>query len=71
MTAVDNRLYNYGKWKVELGLNSLTKMKQWRNFTHDSLLATEKVVGHIHFTTYSEEIFISHFLLDYISAIIT
>ena len=35
--AVDNRLYSYG---------SLIKMKRWRNFTHDSLLATEKVVGH-------------------------
>ena len=33
-------------WKVKLGLNFLTKMKQWRNFTQDSLLATEKVVGH-------------------------
>ena len=45
VTAVDNRLYSYGKSK--LGLNSLTKMKRCHNFTHDSLLAIEKVVGHI------------------------
>ena len=33
-------------WKVELVLNSLTKMKRWRNFTHDGLLATAKIVVH-------------------------
>ena len=31
VTAVNNRLYNYG--------NSLTKIKRWCNFTHDGLLA--------------------------------
>ena len=44
VTAVNNRALQL--WKLELGLNSLTKMKQWRNFTHDGLLATEKIVGH-------------------------
>ena len=44
MTAV--KLSSLQYWKFELGLNSLTKMKQWRNFAHDGLLATEKIVGH-------------------------
>ena len=43
VTPVNNRLYSYGK------SNSLTKMKRWRNFTHDGLLATEKIVGHAYF----------------------
>ena len=45
VTAVNNRLYSYVELgiKVELGLNSLTKMKRWRNLTHDSILATEKI----------------------------
>ena len=55
-------------WKVELGLNSLTKMKRWRNFTQDGLLATEKIVGRVYFIACSEKKFISQFLLDYISA---
>ena len=44
VTAVNNFLYSYGKF--ELGLNSRTKMKRWRNFTQYGLLATEKIVGH-------------------------
>ena len=31
-------------WKTEYGLNFLTKMKRWRNFTYDSWLSTEKIV---------------------------
>ena len=45
VTAV--KLSSLQLWKVELGLNSLTKMKRWRNFTQDGLLATEKIVVHI------------------------
>ena len=25
---------------------SLTKMKRWRNFTHDGFIPTEEIVGH-------------------------
>ena len=51
-------------WKVELGLNSLTKMKRWRNFTHDSLLSTEKIVRYTVYCLsiwYNEKWFIYHF----------
>ena len=44
MTAV--KLSSLQLWKVELGLNSLTKMKRWRNFTQVGMFATEKIVGH-------------------------
>ena len=44
VTAV--KLSSLQLWKVELGLNSLKKMKRWRNFTQDRMLATEKIVGH-------------------------
>ena len=67
--VVNNRLYIYGK--VELGLNSFTKMKRWRYFIYGGLHSTEKIVGHIYFIAYSEDKFISQFLLDYISAIVT
>ena len=43
VTAV--KLSSLQLWKVELGLNSLAKMKRWRNFTQDGMLATEKIVG--------------------------
>ena len=59
-------------WKVGLGLNSLTKMKWWRNFTHDDLLGREKIVEHAYILLHLSEVkFISQFLLDYTSAIIT
>ena len=66
VTAFNNRHNSYEKF-----INCLTKMKRWRNFTHDNLLATEKIGGHINFIAYSEEKFISQFLLDYIGAINT
>ena len=69
VTAV--KLSSLQLWKVELGLNSLTKMKRWRNFTQDGLLATEKIVGYAYFIACSEKKFILQFLLDYISAVST
>ena len=50
VTAV--KLSSLQLWKVELGLNSLTKMKRWRNFTQDGMLATEKIVGHAYILLY-------------------
>ena len=45
-------------------------MKQRRNFTY-SWLTIEKVVGHsVYLVTYSEDKFISQFLLEYINAIV-
>ena len=45
VTAANNRLYSLQLWKIELGLNYLTKIKRWRNFTYVGLLATQKIVG--------------------------
>ena len=71
VTAV--KLSSLQLWKVELGLNSLTKMKWWRNFTHETWLAyhRENYETRVYFIAYSEKKFISQFLLDCISAVIT
>ena len=53
VTAVNYRLQ---LWKVELSLNSLTKMKRRRNFTHDSWPATGKNCDtRVYFIAYSEK----------------
>ena len=41
VTAFNNRHNSYEKF-----INCLTKMKLWCHFTHDNLLATEKIGGH-------------------------
>ena len=43
VTAVVNRLL---VMKSRIGPQLLKEMKHWRNFTRDSLLATEKIVEH-------------------------
>ena len=69
VTAV--KLASLQLWKVELGPYSLTKMKRWRNFTQDRMLATEKIMGHAYILLHIVRRNLFQFLLDYISAIIT
>ena len=68
----ENKTISLQLWKLELGLNSLTKMKRWRNFTQEWLACYRENCGkRVYFIAYSEKKFISQFLLVLISAVIT
>ena len=65
--GVQNRLhffsYEVNQAVLELGLKPIEKIKRLRNFTHDSLLATEKVVEHAYILLYIARIYLFHILL--------
>ena len=65
VTAVNNRLYSYGKSKL---CKALTPSQKWSG---DVISHTWNCGTPVYFIAYSEDKFISQFLLDYISAIIT